>query len=290
MEFCDRVRQRTDGNVDIRFYLSDELGVDRSALPLLLQQNVIQLSVLVGGHIAGSYPHLGIYGLPFLQGSVNGPLEDGAAIEAAIREMTDREWRKDGFGMFSFSTMTPVGLVSDSAIDDLSDWKGLKCRAWDENTSNIVMALNGVPVIMGVTEAYVAMQRGVVNAVLTGVPAMVSMALYEPGQYLYLIKLAPANIYLGYNLEAMEALPQEYQDILWEEEKWHSDEFIRQQPIADQESIDDMVAGGVEAIDPDAATMEKVRANVLPIWEEWAAQGPLEKEAYDLALKALGLS
>ena len=88
----------------------------------------------------------------------------------------------------------------------------------------------------------------------------------------------------------MEALPQEYQDILWEEEKWHSDEFIRQQPIADQESIDDMIAGGVEAIDPDAATMEKVRANVLPIWEEWAAQGPLEKEAYDLALKALGLS
>ncbi len=51
-----------------------------------------------------------------------------------------------------------------------------------------------------------------------------------------------------------------------------------------------MIAGGVEAIDPDAATMEKVRANVLPIWEEWAAQGPLEKAAYDLALKALGLS
>jgi C4-dicarboxylate-binding protein DctP len=287
---ADRVRERTEGNFDIRYYVSDELGVERSALPGLLKQNVVQISVLVGGHIAGEYPHLGVFGLPFLQCSVNGCVEDGAAIEEAIRPLVEEEWAKDGIGRLGFATMTPVAVVSEVPIDDLSDWQGLKCRAWDENTANIVQALNGEPVIMGVTETYVAMQRGVIDAVLTGVPAMVSMALYEPGNYLYTIGLAPANIYTGYNLEAMAALPQEWQDILWEEAEWHDNEFKRRQPIEDKASLDEMAAGGVQIIEPDAATLDKMREKVLPLWEAWAAQGSFEQQAYNLALQALGLA
>jgi C4-dicarboxylate-binding protein DctP len=287
---CDRIREATNGNFDIKYYLSDELGVERSALPGLLKQGVVQVSVMVGGHIAGEYPALGVFGLPFLQCSINGCVEDGTAIEEAIRSVVEAEWAKDGIGRLGFATMTPVGVVSETPIDDLSDWKGLKCRAWDENTANIVAALNGEPVIMGVTETYVAMQRGVIDAVLTGVPAMVSMALYEPGAYLYTIGLAPANIYTGYNLAAEAALPQEFKDALWDAAKWHDEEFQRQQPIADKVSLDDMAAGGVEIIQPDAATLANMQTKVKPLWETWAAQGPAEKQAYDLALKALGLA
>ena len=287
---ADRVREATNGNFDIKYYVSDELGVERSALPGLLKKNVVQISVMVGGHIAGEYPALGVFGLPFLQCSINGCVDDGAAIEEAIRPIVEAEWAKDGIGRLDFSTMTSVGVVSKTTIDDLSDWKGLKCRAWDENTANIVKALNGEPVIMGVTETYVAMQRGVIDAVLTGVPAMVSMALFEPGAYLYTIGLAPANIYVGYNLAAMAALPQEWQDILWEAAAWHNAEFKKQQPIADKVSLDEMAAGGVEVIQPDAATLANMQDKVKPLWETWAAQGPSEKQAYDLALKALGLT
>jgi TRAP-type C4-dicarboxylate transport system substrate-binding protein len=282
----DNVRARTNGKFNIVLYLAAEMGISREALPKAVSTRAIDMGWHAHGHIAGIYPHLGVYSLPFLVGQ--DVIADGKKIEAATRKIAEREFSKQGVSQGAFFAQTPVQLISKTPIADLSDLKGLKVRAWDETTSSIVKNLKGEPVVMPVTETYPAIQRGVIDAVLTGVPAMFTQSLQEQAKKLYIINLAPAFIYILYNNDSFKALPKEYQDILLDEFKLLDKRAVEAQPAADKKSLDQMVAAGVELITPPADQMQRVRTQVKPIWEAWATAGPLNKEAYDASMKAFG--
>lgn len=285
--FAENVAKRTNGKFTIKVTVGDELGVQRAQLPQVLSKGVIQLSFISQGQ-TGTFPHEAIFALPFLIGSKKGVLEDGLAIDAATRQITDREFEKMGFKTLFFFVMTPVQLISNKPIDDVSNLKGLKVRTWDDTTSNIVKNLGGVPVVLPVAEVYTAMQRGVVDAVLTGAPAMVSTAVYENGKYLYMLNLAPACQHVPYNIQAFNALPAEYQKVLLEEGKVAEKLYQERQPTVEKEAIDLMKSKGVQVFEPSKEQMAKAREKVLPIWDAWAAQKPINQETYDAVKKAFG--
>ena len=283
----DNVRKRTNGNFDITLYTAGEIGLSREAFPRAVATRAIDMGWHAHGHISGIYPYMGVYSLPFL---ITDSLVDGNKVEEAIRDIIVRTWAKDGLGYGARFAMTPAAVISKKPIADISDMDGLKCRAWDDVTSTIIKSLNGEPVIMSVTETYVAMQRGVVDAVLTGIPAMYDYSLQEQAKYLYLYNLAGAFIHISYNLEAFAELPKEYQDILLDEFKLLDQRGIEAQPIADNESIDQMKAAGVDVIKPPADQFDRARAKIMFMWDEWGAVNPVNKEALDAAKAALGIN
>ena len=285
--FTENVAKRTDGKFTIKVTVGDELGVQRAQLPQVLSKGTIEMSFISQGQ-TGTFPHEAIFALPFLIGSKKGVLEDGIAIDAATRQITDREFERMGFKTLFFFVQTPTQLISNKPIDNISDLKGLKVRAWDDTTSNIVKNLGGVPVVMPVAEVYTAMQRGVVDAVLTGAPAMVSTAVYENGKYLYIVNLAPACQHVVYNIQAFKGLPAEYQKVLLEEGKVAEKLYQERQPTVEKEAIDLMKSKGVQVFEPSKEQMAKAREKVLPIWDAWAAQKPINQETYDAVKKAFG--
>ena len=283
----DNVRERTNGNFDIKIYTAGEIGLTREAFPRAVATRAIDMGWHAHGHISGIYPYMGVYSLPFL---ITDAVADGNKVEEAIHDIIVRTWAEEGLGYGAYFAMTPAAIISKEPIADISDMKGLKVRAWDDVTSTIIMSLNGEPVIMSVTETYVAMQRGVVDAVLTGVPAMITQSLQEQAKYLYLVSLAGAHVHISYNLESFAALPKEYQDILLDEFKLLDQRGIEAQPIADKESIDQMKAAGVEVIIPSADQFDRARGKIMHMWDTWAAEDPVNKEALDAAKAALGIS
>ena len=289
VDFGKKVTERTNGNFNLTVTVVEEIGIGRESIAPVMSKGLIQIGAIANGHAAGTYPWLGVFGLPFLVGGFEGVLADGAKVIAAVSPIATREFENSGLRIGITNHGTAVQMISKSLIEDVSDLKGLKVRAWDENTSRIIESLNGVPVVMGIGETYLAMQRGVVDAVLTGVPGMTSMSLYEPGKYLYLINLAPSSNYWCYNIETFEALPQEYQTILLEELEALDQRFKEEHPRSVEEALDVMRDEGVELVDPPADQKERLAAQVMPIWEEWASANPLNKGALDAVKKAFGL-
>jgi len=283
----DNIRERTDGNFDIVLYTAGEIGLAREAFPRVVATRAIDMGWHAHGHIAGIYPYMGVYSLPFL---ITDALVDGNKVEEAIHDIIVQTWAKDGLGYGAHFAMTPTALISKEPIADISDLNGLKCRAWDDVTSTIIKSLNGEPVIMSVTETYVAMQRGVVDAVLTGIPAMYDYSLHEQAKYLYLYNLAGAYVHISYNLEAFAELPKEYQDILLDEFKLLNQRGLETQPIVAKEAIDKMLAAGVDVIAPPADQFGRAQAKVMFMWDEWGAVDPVNKEALDAAKAALGIN
>jgi len=284
--FAEAVAKRTGDNFKIVVTLGGELGIKREELPRALASGRIQAASLPAGHVAGTFPFLNVYGLPFLISS----LEDGLKVGGAVQPITEREFKKLGIAPIAFFVMTPVGLWSRTEIKDLSAMNNLKVRAWDESTSDIVKALGGIPVIMPVTEVYTALQRGVIQAVLTGAPAMLNVSAQELCKFGYLVNLAPACVYLAYNIKAFETLPKEYQNILLEEAKKFEKHMVEIQPIEDNRSLEKMRKAGVTLITPKPDEMSRVKEKVKPLWQKWADKnGPIAAEAMKAATAALGM-
>lgn len=284
--FAERVAKRTQDNFKIVVTLGGELGIKREELPRALASGRIHAASLPAGHVAGTFPFLNVYGLPFLISS----LDEGLKVGNAVKSITEREFKKVGIAPVAFFVMTPVGLWSRAEIKDLSAMGNLKVRAWDESTSDIVKALGGVPIIMPVTEVYTALQRGVIQAVLTGAPAMLNVSAQELCKFGYLVNLAPACVNIAYNIKAFEALPKEYQNIFLEESKKFEQHMVEIQPVENNRSLDKMKQAGVALITPKTEEMAKVKQKVKPLWQKWADKnGPIAAEAMNAATAALGI-
>ena len=285
-KFAKAVAERTNGKFRITISIGGELGIKSDEVPRALAAGRIQGGVMATGHIAGSFPFLNVYGLPFLFTS----LEEGQIVHQAVRPIAEREFTKMGFAPAAFYIMTPVALWSRVEIKDLTKMDNLKIRCWDEVTSNIVKSLGGIPIIMPVTEAYTALQRGVIQGVLTGAPAMLHISGQELCKFGYLINLAPACIYLCYNTKAFEKIPQDYQSIFLEEAAKMEKAFLEAQPIEDMRSLKQMKDAGVNLIEPEAEQMVALKQAVRPMWDDWMEKhGPVASEAAKAAMQALGI-
>jgi TRAP-type C4-dicarboxylate transport system substrate-binding protein len=283
---AEAVAQRTQGNFKIVVSLGGELGINREELPKAVASGRVQAASLPAGHVAGTFPFLNVYGLPFLISS----LEDGVKVGAAIKPMTAREFKKVGIAPAAFFVMTPVGLWSRVEIKNLANMDNLKVRAWDESTSDIVKTLGGVPIIMPVTEVYTALQRGVIQAVLTGAPAMINVSAQELCKFGYLVNLAPACVNIVYNIKAFEGLPKDYQAIFLEETKNFESKMAKIQPEENDKSLNKMRDAQVKLISPSKEEMTNVKEKVKPLWQRWVDKtGPLGAEAYNAATSALGI-
>lgn len=171
-------------------------------------EGLVEMFFVSTGGMEGTFPHLGLMYLRVFIGSKEGALKDAVAVEAAIHHTTVREMKKVGIMPLVHYVSTPMQMVTKEAIDDPSDPKGMNTRVMSPMFADMVSLLNGVPIVMGVTETYLALQRGVVDAVITGVAAMNSLSLFEVVDYLYLYNFAPSVGYTSVNIEAYEALPK----------------------------------------------------------------------------------
>lgn len=284
--FAEAVSQRTGGDFKIVVSLGGELGINREELPKALASGRIHAASLPTGHIAGTFPFLNVYGLPFMIGS----LDEGIKAGQAMQPIVEREFKKVGIAPMAFFVMTPVGLWSRVEIKNLANMENLTVRAWDESTADIVKSLSGVPIIMPATEIYTALQRGVIQAVLTGAPAIYNVSAQELCKFGYLVNLAPACVYLGYNIKAFDALPKQYQAVLLEEAKKFQANMVKIQPQEDEKSLSRLRNAQVKLITPSSEEMAKVKEKVKPLWQKWVDKtGPLGAEAYKNVSSGLGL-
>ena len=286
LKFTEGVAKRTNNRFKIRVALEGELGFKRDAYVRALQKNQIQMSGFDPGFLTAQVPHLGVFNLTFLQ---DGTLEQLAKLEEATRDLTIEAFKKLNAEPIGWYALTSQELISRDPIPDFTDLKGLKVRVWRELDAKLIAEMKGVPVYMPGSEVYSAMQRGVIVAANTGTPAMVDRSLQEVGKYLYRFGGPPASQYLVYNIQAFDALPNEYKRILFQEGWKLVDRGKHTVLRVDGEAVKKMEPAGVKEYLIPADQRAGLIKIATPIWQAWASENPQNKVALDLAMKALGI-
>ena len=284
-DFSKRVAERTNGKFKLRVVLVQELGIDRNDFPKALADGTIELSYLLTAVLEGFMKHMGVFDVPYLTVT----RDDVMKAEQATASMTKSKMQALGYQPISFWVWYPQDIIAKRTIDDFADLRGYKIRIWRSLDGELIKAMKGEPVYLAGTECYTGLQRGVIDAVNTGINGMIDRSLYEVAKYYYPLALPRSGCYLGVNTKKFEALPAEYKKILIEESKNTQDHFAKIYNSQYEQLLRQLFDKGVKRMEiPDAGTRAWQDA-AGPVWNKWASANPDNQPALSSVKTALGL-
>ena len=214
--FKERVAERTDDKVVVEIYGNGSLGDDSD----VLEQAKVGANVAVlvdSGRLSEMVPEIGILSAPYIVDNY----EEANKVAASdlFKEWGEKLSSEHNLQILSFNWYQgDRHFLTNKKIEKPSDLKGLKIRTpgatvWTETIS----AMGASPAGMAFSEVYPGIQQGVIDGAEAQHPASYGANLHEVVKYI--TKTGHFQLITGIVAGAdwMAGLPQEYQDVVYEE-------------------------------------------------------------------------
>jgi TRAP-type C4-dicarboxylate transport system substrate-binding protein len=173
--------------------------------------------------------------------------------------------------MLAMAVYPDQAFFSKKAVRKPADFKGLKTRVHSVALASLVAGLGGEPLTIAFAEVYTALERGTLDAAISGTKPGFGLRWYEVSKYLVgPISMRP-HVALAINKNTWKRLPPDIQQIMREEaEKIVEGKAFELIEAWNKEGIDKSVEKGMEHIpfSPEtlAAIKDVLRTKVVPDW------------------------
>jgi TRAP-type C4-dicarboxylate transport system substrate-binding protein len=173
------VAARSNGKMTVRMFPSMQLGGKPPELYRQMVQGIADIVFTLPGYTTGDFPMLSLTELPGTADSA----EDGTRKLWKHLKLFDKElaaakvlmlWNSDTAGLMSRA----------KPIRTIEDLKGMRIRTPSRAQSAQLTALGATPIDMPVTQIYNALERGVIDATMIPLSAMLDFKLLEVVKYL----------------------------------------------------------------------------------------------------------
>ncbi|MBI3325678.1 MAG: TRAP transporter substrate-binding protein DctP [Nitrospinae bacterium] len=275
-EWAHTVEKRTEGQVKFEFTSLPELGLGGAELIRVIKTGVVDVQETYGGYVAGELPLLEILEMP-------GIFPDPQTAKKAILAWKPTEAKileeRANAVLLAMAVYPDQAFFSKRAVRKLEDFKGLKTRVHSVALSDLVAGLGGVPLTVAFAEVYTALERGTLDAAISGTKPGYGLRWYEVSKYLVgPISMRP-HVALAMNKTTWNKLPKDIQAIM----KAEAESIVEAKSFVaieewNKEGIDKSVEKGMEhlAFSPEvqAAIKEVLRTKVVPAWVKRAGGKP----------------
>ncbi len=283
-EISRRVKERTNGGLDIKVFPPDSLFKVLEA-PDALRRGAIEMICSSGPYHVGILPEAYLeWGLPY--GAKNWQESAKLILETEFLSILRKAYmEKHNAFLLGLTGVSSYNYMTRFPIHRLEDLKGKKIRATG-TAAKITAAHGAVPVSLSGAEQYMALQRGTVDGTIYPPYSGISYKMFEVVKYQSWPPIyATASINFLVNLNAWQQLPKEYQQILEEEvAKMMKYTYFESSPalekIAQEEGKKQF---GAESIWLSDSEFNRFRQAVLPLWEEWEKKSPYCAQLVKLA-------
>ncbi|WP_051912785.1 TRAP transporter substrate-binding protein [Halomonas sp. TG39a] len=270
----DRVEERTNGELKIQVFPSEQLG---SEVQLLQQSKNGSVDIVVPGYSGAStlLPAMEISNAPFIFQSWDEArhILEGEAYQPIFDELKEQHnlvplaktwywgWRNLTF--------------NGDEVHSVEDMKGLKVRvpespAWVE----MVKAFDASPTPIPFSEVYLALQQGTVDGQENPIPTIYSRKFYEVQDQLVMSKHMLQSQVVLMNSQKFASLSDSNQEILREVVQELAQENYELQTEREASMLEELRAGGqinvIEDIDRASfeQASEQARENLVDRWGE----------------------
>ena len=164
-------------------------------------------------------------------------------------------------------------LFSNKKITTINDLKGLKIRVASEGWVELCKALGAVPVTLPTGEMFIAMQKGIVDAVANIWDAAHVFKLNEVSKYVNELYLITTTHVEAMNKKSWENLPQAGKDYINANWRQYSLDCAKTYDDVTPKFKKEFLATGPdrEIVDFAPGELEKMDQMVVPIWKKWVA-------------------
>ena len=180
--FGDLVKERTGGSLEVRVFPIGQLGTMANVMSGLTT-GIVDLAMTASGFLESFFPRIEALDLPFLFKDA-GPVErllDGPIGQDILNGMTAKGIYGLTWGHYGWRlTETKAHSLKTPA-----DFKGLKIRIQPGAVfAAMFKALGAIPVVVDMSELYLALSQGAVNGYELPFLAVISSKLVEVTKYI----------------------------------------------------------------------------------------------------------
>ena len=282
------VEKMTYGN------LSLEILPSKSVVPHREVMNAVSAGILQGdlnavAYYAGKDPAFGI------MGDLIAGYDTAEQFQMFCRFGGGREILQKIYDKFTGGKIHIVGcgpfskeaLVSTKPIKTVADFKGIKIRSPEGMAAEVFRKVGASPTAIPFPETFTAVEKGIVDAA--------DASSYTNNASLGFHKVAKYPIFPG--IHSMAVLNFTINKQVWDKigpqgqaalETWYYaawTDMYRASDVEDRKLAAQDAAGkgtpGIQIIDWSQTERDKFRAIAAKVWEDYAKQSPLAKEAYE---------
>jgi len=289
-ELAQDITSKTNGQVKVTFYPAGELPYKGTEYMRVTQQGLVQMAEVVGVFNFGDAPQLVLPDLPYL--ALNDHEEQILARD--MMPVAEATLRKHGVEPIAWGVYPRREIVMREPVKGLADMKGKKIRTAGGLESEYLKVWGCVPSFTTWAEVYPAVQRGVIDGVMTATVGVQTAKLYEVAPYFFKIDGPVNHFYISVNRAAWDALSPELQKTVRQAGAEWTQTWEREiVQGADVQALQQMQSKGQikSVVSLSQQEREQTRRAVIPLLREYvkAKIGSDGVSAFEKVLGDLGL-
>ena len=155
------MEEASGGELKIKFNLGGTLSINAANIGSSISDDIIQLAD--DSFYAGAIPVASLATLPFLTNSI----EEVTKVMTVVRPIVERDYGKRGVTMLGYYIYPPQVFWFRGNVTSLDQVKGRKLRVSTAEQGDFLKRIGATPVQVTSAEVPAALERGIVDGVLT---------------------------------------------------------------------------------------------------------------------------
>ncbi|MFC1910817.1 TRAP transporter substrate-binding protein DctP, partial [Chloroflexota bacterium] len=272
-----KMEDASNGSVKVTVYPDQTLCAAVDTFDAVIS-GVADMAEANHGYVPGRFPLTEIIRLPGLGISST---KAGAYI---MRDMYDKfpEVRAEYSDLkLIFNYRLPAQIITTvrTPIRKPEDMKGLKIRTQGAIAGDAIKAMGGVPVLMAMGDVYMALQRGLLDGLISAPDTLVTRKFYEIEKHLTTVDMGGSTDVCIMNQQSFDKLPANIQKVITDSIPW----CIETMPGAWDGEVEAAVKAKPADFDwytltkEEAAVFNAATASVRENYsKQWASRGPAQ--------------
>ena len=291
-EWTQSVEKRSNGRIQFELTSLPELGLSGAETIRVLKNGIVDVTETYGGYVAGELPLIEILELPGIFPNPETAKKAILAWKPTEAKILDE---KANAVLLAMAVYPDQAFFSKKPLRKLADFKGLKTRVHSVALSALVAGLGGEPLTIPFAETYTALERGTLDAAISGTKPGYGLRWYEVAKYLVgPISMRP-HVALAINKNTWKRLPSDLQQIMREDaEKLVEGKAFEAIEAWNKEGIDRSVEKGMEhqPFSPElqSAIKEILKTKVVPEWIKRAGGADAARLFNDIIAPLVGFT
>jgi TRAP-type transport system periplasmic protein len=278
----EQIERETGGELSIRLHLGGSLPINTTTITQAVSDDVVQMGD--DGYFLGNVPIGGVLRLPMLLRT----LADYDKAAAIMNPYLEKAFEKKGLLVLGQYLYPFQVAFSSKKLTSLADIKGQKIRVTSPEQSEFIKRLGGIPVTIGAPQVPSALDRGVVDGVLTASSGGGNI-WKDLLKYNYRIGINYFNSVLIVNKDRFAKLSPDIQSKVRKIVGDNMPLITRAMENDEDDLTKKFADGGMTVTKEDPQDIEAGTKLISPYWEEWAKiQGPDAISALKQVRAAIG--
>ena len=286
-----RLEERTNGQLTVESSSFPELGIAGPDTLALVRDGTLDMVSVLGVYVAGELPELEIQSLFGIYTEREQQFAATVNLDPYLQEILVENSGGGHVISINWHNGDDIFLFTKEPLNLPEDFDGMKTRAFGTSISDWIFGMGGEAQFLAFAEVYTALERGILEAGVTGGDAGHGQRWYEVVNYINGPLTSWPTSHNVINKEVWESIPDDLKAIFEEESARMELEALRLGSIQNELGLQKNIDAGLVYIEfgPEmrALSDQSVNESVLPKWVERVG-GPEEFFVQEVFNEAIG--